>query len=1069
MWNFRSRCISTALTFLAISGSARAQDPPDSDVEPIIPVTSIADIADLMDVGIDSVELDLLPAASQLLLQMHPGTMAGVFDGRVVAFYGAPLATGASVEQAVESFWVFHRDAFGVDGLQTQVTRSHAFGADSQVLAYQQFIEGLPVEYAVGHVVARGGAQPAVVWAAMNCVSDPPDGFAPISMSGEQALSAIRALPEYSDLTIWSEPQLVVYAGEIEAWGLGAERFGPPVRAWRFRGETEINESVATAAFTFFVDAAIGRLVQVRNDILNFDINGVVTAKVSPIPLPDRPVNPPTAVPIADILVTLNTVPPQTTYTGPTGAFSFVYNGPSGVTLGTNASAGRWQDVDTWTGTELTALGTWDGSSAVNLALNDTPTENSTAQANALHYHTQVHNFFTTRSPWTGLNQKLRVIVNYSGGLTGTGFQGSSLVYVPSDPIKNVPNDACSSIIAHEYGHFIVNQLGLSQAAFGEGFGDSVAVLFTDHSCFAPDFVDGAPTCLRQYAAGGDSANRKYPCDGPSIYDCGAVLAGLWWDLRNEFVAAYGSVIGLERVRQLFVEWAIMTNGGVGMNAAHRLTLREILVVNAGGDDPDTAPDRALICAAALKHGLALDLWPPPTCVIPSTGTVGPLLSFHPPLVFYTSRNGSACDVDGIDPFGIAAADVNGDGAIDVVMACEGTESDANSWKLLLFLGTPAGQTFFQYPPTVIPVHANGRRPAKLAIGTLTINDTAPDALPDIALTLQGVSGIGAGVQILLNTGAAPWYTSSEPTKTRFIPVTAGSVTLQRPIGVAIGDWQGDGRPDIAVAGHDGGVPINRPALGLIQFVPGGSDPTITLPGLNDPLEGRAYDLQYWNNGTIQSPVHFLSITNDVRAEHYVMRYDPNQQTFLRVTQPPPPPSGVSAVQSFGVATADFDLDGDIDLAFSAFSLFDQFRWFQQDATSGEFLDSTQGVQPITFSRPRGISAGKLSKRYQSGTLQIDNDVDLAMAFVPEVVATDVRFNPRMRVFVNRGVPTSPRFEAYSFAVSPNPSDACYTRMPLVVDINGDGRSDILVSNRGGVGGAVGDPSEGLCVILCRP
>jgi hypothetical protein len=131
-------------------------------------------------------------------------------------------------------------------------------------------------------------------------------------------------------------------------------------------------------------------------------------------------------------------------------------------------------------------------------------------------------------------------------------------------------------------------------------------------------------------------------------------LGGLWWDIREEFVAHYGAAVGVKAARDLFVNWAMVTNGGMGLQSAHPHLVREILVVNNNGGPPNTAPDYSRICAAALKHGLAIAQVPSGTCVVKTLAITKPLLSFQAPFVTYSSSG--SCAAGGIDPFPQAPA-----------------------------------------------------------------------------------------------------------------------------------------------------------------------------------------------------------------------------------------------------------------------------------------------------------------------------------------------------------------------------------------------------------------------------
>src|SRR5262249_45855876 len=128
-------------------------------------------------------------------------------------------------------------------------------------------------------------------------------------------------------------------------------------------------------------------------------------------------------------------------------------------------------------------------------------------------------------------------------------------------------NSAYSTVVAHEYGHYIVANLGLGQGAFGEGFADSLAMLLHETPTTGDQYYNGWP--MPQPGYGG----REYPCSG-EIHYCGELLAGIWWDIRQNLMASYGAA-GHEIACQLFVDWAQITAGGAGpdfSNSAHPIT-----------------------------------------------------------------------------------------------------------------------------------------------------------------------------------------------------------------------------------------------------------------------------------------------------------------------------------------------------------------------------------------------------------------------------------------------------------------------------------------------------------------
>ena len=84
----------------------------------------------------------------------------------------------------------------------------------------------------------------------------------------------------------------------------------------------------------------------------------------------------------------------------------------------------------------------------------------------------------------------------------------------------------------------------------------------------------------------------------------------------------------------------------------------------------------------------------------------------------------------------------------------------------------------------------------------VAVGDLNGDGLPDLAVANQGLPGLPGSVSVLLNTPAAPG-TFQAPT---LYPGLYG------PTWVAIGDLNGDGLPDLAVA--DGNVYVRFQVAG---------------------------------------------------------------------------------------------------------------------------------------------------------------------------------------------------------------------------------------------------------------
>jgi hypothetical protein len=189
----------------------------------------------------------------------------------------------------------------------------------------------------------------------------------------------------------------------------------------------------------------------------------------------------------------------------------------------------------------------------------------------------------------------------------------------------------------------------------------------------------------------------------------------------------------------------------------------------------------------------------------------------HVSLVLGTGAStfaGSVLIESGGNPVGVVAADFNGDGNLDVAIAHQ-------NGTLSVFLGNGGGG-FSPAPGSPFSVGVN---PAALVVG-----DFNSDGKPDIAVANEGTNSTNGNVAVLLGTGTGAF------TPAPGSPFTAGV----NPIALAVGDFNGDGNLDLAVANFTttGTVSILL-GTGAGSFTPG---PQANIPAGTSPHDIKAAD-----------------------------------------------------------------------------------------------------------------------------------------------------------------------------------------------------------------------------------
>lgn len=413
----------------------------------------------------------------------------------------------------------------------------------------------------------------------------------------------------------------------------------------------------------------------------------------------------------------------------------------------------------------------------------------------------------------------------------------------------------------------------------------------------------------------------------------------------------------------------------------------------AGTDYTDTS-GHLLIPAgstsATIQVPVAAGAGADKTFLLNSTGAtgVGPDAAFSPPTNF--AAGGAPSDV--------ASGDFNGDGKTDLAVA-----NFSDSTVSIFSNNAAVGATTPSYAGAVSL--ASGAAPRSIAVG-----DFNGDGKLDIATA--NVSG--GNTSVFQNTTATGTSTLSFAAAVNFSIGAAGSSGGE----VAVGDFNGDGRLDLAVTNQG----LNQVAVLLNLAVPGAEAPAFAAAAA-------------FSTGTRPVGLAISDFNVDGKPDLATSNASSgNASVLLNTTVPGAAEPGFTAAVHFTTGSSPFvlaagDVNGDGKPDIAAANL-------GGNNVSILLNTAAPGATTPSYAAATNFAAGS-ARAVAFGDVNGDGKPDLAVANAT---------SNTLSVLLNTTIPGATRAgytAAVPFAIASNPVAVA------VADVDGDGRADLVVTNSG--------------------
>jgi hypothetical protein len=347
-------------------------------------------------------------------------------------------------------------------------------------------------------------------------------------MSGSAAVAVVRKAEP--TLSLEGQPVMVAWPGETTT-----------KMAWSFVvGNGKLEDPRRLRAF---VDSATGAILEWRDEVYFVDVTGNVKGWMTPGVLPNQASNPAVLQNLVD--TTARVVAGNSTKTNLLGNFTIVHGGVTNVDVQSEL-LGTWANVNNTAGSdEMLTMNVLPPGPA-NFVFNAAKTEFVQAQVDGFVQTQIVHNFAKAiNASYPGIDIAIPVNVNINSSCNAY-YTNSTINFYRAG--GGCPNTSYSSVVHHEYGHFII-EMGhpTPTGDFHEGMADVNAAFLLNDPCLGRDFLGAGSGCLRNTYNG-----VTHPCGG-EVHLCGQVISGAFWLTKDQLDATMGAGPALDYSRELYL------------------------------------------------------------------------------------------------------------------------------------------------------------------------------------------------------------------------------------------------------------------------------------------------------------------------------------------------------------------------------------------------------------------------------------------------------------------------------------------------------------------------------------